>query len=787
MVDRNNYPYSSVITVDFKTKPTQKSLNLPLFDSRLSLYHLVFRILPFNTMKLVQISCLLLLNLLVTGVYGQNNAHLKEIVAYPLNEVKLKMDGKIDEDFWLGIPASGDFHMTVPVEGGAPTQKTEIRIAYDDENLYIGAILFDTDPSGIKAFKKKRDDGLNTDDRFMMIFDTFNDKRRGYFFETNPHALRGDGLVAAGGGGRRVNKDWDGIWKAWTEIGDFGWSVEMKIPFRTLNFDPNADSWGVNFQRTIRRNNEELLWTGYRRNQGLFRPQNAGTMRGLQNPSQGVGLEVIPYGLATTSRTPDSETGQLETTNNAEFGFDVNYNITSSLKASFTYNTDFAQTEVDDRQINLTRFPLRFPERRDFFLEGATILQFASRSGAEPYFSRRIGLSGGVPAPINYGARMLGNVGKNNIYLLHVNTGATEEQKPEHFTVGRYRYDFLEESSIGMIYTRRDTNGDEMLDSLQTRHTVGFDLNLNTSKLFGDQVFQFSAFVVAHNDPSPYNDSTTTWDRSARGVRINFPNQPWRGWASYREFGDHYDPAVGFNRRNGFRRFQPAIRYEPLFEESDVLRSIEWGFFYEYLASLNNQLLTENLSLTLGQVQFESGERFELEVSRNFEFLDEDFDILRDGTVIIRPGEYSNWRYSIEASSASFRKVSVSLRHSGGGFWTGTNNRYGIDLRFRPYSGVFLGAEYRHNRVAAEGGSFNTNLFRIDFGLDFTPDLSISTNIQYDNISQLLGTNSRFRWIITPGTDIFLVYNHNWVNDPMERWSTIQSGLALKAVYTHRF
>lgn len=720
-------------------------------------------------------------------VYGQSEP-VKEITAHPLNGTKLTMDGKVDEGFWLSIPASGDFRMTVPIEGGAPTQKTEIRIAFDDENLYIGAILYDTDPSGIKAFKKKRDAGLNTDDRFMMIFDTFNDKRRGYFFETNPHALRGDGLVASGGGGRRrVNKDWDGIWKAWTEIGDFGWSVEIKIPFRTLNFDPNADHWGVNFQRTVRRNSEELLWTGYKRNQGLTRPQNAGIMRGLQDPSQGLGLEVIPYALGTTSREINDETEQLETTNNAEFGFDVNYNITSSLKASFTYNTDFAQTEVDDRQINLTRFPLRFPEKRDFFLEGSSILQFASNSGADPYFSRRIGLSGGVPAPISYGGRVLGNIGKNNLYLLQVRTGATPEQKPEHFSVGRYRLDFLEESSIGLIYTRRDTDGDESVDSLQTRHTLGVDLNLNTSKLFGDKVFQFSAFFVGHNDPSPFNDSTTTWDRSSRGLRINFPNQPWSGWASYREFGENYDPAVGFNRRNGFRRFQPAIRYEPLFEESDVLRSIEWGIYYEWLASLNNKLLTENLRFTLGQFQFESGERFEIQVSKNFEFLDETFDILRDSTVIIQPGEYRNWRYQFEVSTASFRKVSISAGYSGGGFWTGTNNRYEFEVQFRPFSGVNLGAEYTLNQVSAEGSSFNTNLFRVDFGLDFTPDISISTNVQYDNVSQLLGTNSRFRWIITPGTDIFLVYNHNWVNDPLERWATIQSGLALKAVYTHRF
>ena len=739
-------------------------------------------------MKRKFVSPLLILAALcgATNLYGQENATSKEIIAYPLDGVELKLDGKVDEEFWLALPPSGDFRMTVPIEGGQPSQKTEIRIAFDDENLYISAILYDTDPSGIKAFQKKRDASLRTDDRFMWIFDTFNSKRRGYFFEINPRALRGDGLLTSGQG-RNVNKDWDGIWKAWTEIGDFGWSAEIKIPFRSINFDPKSDSWGINFQRTVRRNSEELMWTGYKRNQGLTRPQNAGVMRGLKDPSQGIGLEIIPYGLATTSTVRDEDTGVNETQNNAEFGFDINYSVTPSLRASFTYNTDFAQTEVDDRQINLTRFPLRFPEKRDFFLEGSTILQFAPRSRVDPYFSRRIGLSDGVPAPINYGGRVLGNVGKNNIYLLQVRTGAINEQPPEDFTVGRYRRDFLKESSIGIIYTRRSSDGDDLIDSLQARHTVGVDFSLSTSEFFGDKVIQFSGYVAGHNQSSPYDDSTSVWDRTSRGLRINFPNQPWNAWASYREFGGFYDPAVGFNRRNGFRRFQPAIRYTPLFEESDVFRSVEWGIFYEYLASLDNFLLTENLQFTLGELRFESGEEIGVQLSRNFEFLDEEFDILRDSTVIIQPGAYTNWQYEINLSTASFRKVSAQVGYEAGGFWTGNIKQYDFEITFRPVPGINLGVEYNLTQVTAEGSGFNTNLFRVDLGFDFTPDISLSTNIQFDDVSRLLGTNTRFRWIITPGSDIYLVYNHNWINDQLTRMYTSQRGLALKAVYTHRF
>ena len=196
------------------------------------------------------------------------DASSKELKGHLLGDTKLIMDGKVDEEFWLNIPGSDGFRMQEPVEGGEATERTEIRVAFDDENIYISAILFDSDPSGIKAFQRKRDASLRTDDRFMWIFDTYNDKRKGYFFETNPLGLRGDGLLGSGSF-RGPNKDWNGIWKAWTHIGDFGWSVEIRIPFRSLNFDPNSDTWSINFQRTIRRKNEELLWTGYRRNQGL--------------------------------------------------------------------------------------------------------------------------------------------------------------------------------------------------------------------------------------------------------------------------------------------------------------------------------------------------------------------------------------------------------------------------------------------------------------------------------------------------------------------------------------
>ena len=728
--------------------------------------------------------------LFVNIVKSQDNLDDKAIRAHFIEKGEITLDGKVDEAFWEKISYVSDFRMREPIEGGDPSEMTEIRIAFDNKNIYVAAIMYDSTPEGIKAFQMKRDASLRTDDRLRVIFDTFHDRRRAYFFEINPRALRGDGLLSTGQGGGRnaLNKDWDGIWKAWTHIGAFGWSAEIRIPFQTLNFDPELDTWGVNFARTIRRNNEELVWAGFKRNQGLFRPQNAGILTGLSGMSQGMGLEFIPYAITQSDKERDPETNASNTESQLDGGFDVNYNVTSSLKASFTYNTDFAQTEVDDRQINLTRFPLRFPEKRDFFLEGTSILRFAPSSGVDPYFSRRIGLREGRPMPISYGGRVLGNLGNNNIAVIHVKTAEVDTLKSEEFSVVRLRHNILKESSIGIIYTRRATDDGEFLpEPLQTRHTLGADIELNTSEFLGNKVLQFNAFFVGHNAENPTDTESSQWDRSVRGIRVNFPNQPWSASVSYREFGVMYDPAVGFNRRNGFRRFQPTLRFSPLFEKSSLIREIEWSVWYERLLSLENKLLTENIRINLGEVRFESGERVEFGVSRNFEFLDDDFDILRDGSVIVPVGDYTNWTYEVGMSTASFRKISASVGFETGGFWTGNISETRASLTVRPSPGINFSLQYEHTDVSVDEGGFSTNLIQLDLGFDFTPDISLSSLIQYDDITEVIGTNTRFRWILTPGTDIFFVYNHNWWNNPDYRMYTINQGAALKGVYTHRF
>ncbi len=709
----------------------------------------------------------------------------KTFDAIKINSDNIKLDGKLDESFWNNISGIDDFLMQEPIEGGKPSENTIIKIAYDENYLYLGAILYDSDPNGIKAFKMRKDAPLNTDDRFMWILDTYLDGRNAYFFEINPRGLMGDGLLTIGQG-RTLNKDWDGIWRPWTHIGDFGWSTEVRIPFHTLNFDPKISTWGVNFQRTVRRKNEEILWSGHKRNQGIYRPQNAGLLTGLNNISQGLGLEVVGYGKVEGSKIENASGNEYDKNANFDGGLDVNYNITSGLKASLTLNTDFAETEVDERQINLTRFPIRFPEKRDFFLEGANIFKFASSSGVYPYFSRKIGLQSGNPVPILYGGRIIGKIGKIEVAAKQVKTRETDFINSEDFSVIRLKQNFLKESSIGILYTRRHTKkGKIFIPPFHNRNTLGLDLSLNTSTFLTNKNLQFQAFAVIHN-PTSLGEISSIWDRSARGIRFNFPNDPWSGSLSYREFGNSYDPAVGFSRRNSFRRVEPRVRFSPILENSSIIRELQWELSFENLMSLQWKKLTQNIRLTPLSIRFESGDEISYQIIRNFEKLDYYFDILGDNSIIIPIGNYTNWLHQIELETSNYRKIVYEVEINTEGFWSGNRTEYQNNLTFRPYPGINLSLGYIYSKVNLKEGSFNTNLIRFLGDFDFSPFISFSSNIQYDDISKQIGMNNRFKYTVTPGSDIYFVYNHNWIEDKGKYITTSILG-ATKITYTQRF
>lgn len=717
------------------------------------------------------------------GLYAQS----REDDVYLINAYRLSgsesftLDGRLTEPFWQHVVPITNFTQQIPVEGGAPSQKSEIYVAYDDNNLFIGAKLFDDQPDEILAWQKRRNQQLSTDDSFRLILDTFNDGRTAYLFATNPAALRSDGLITVGQG-VNINGSWDGIWDVRTSIDSEGWFVEMIIPFRTLDFNPDNTVWGINFQRTVRRNNEEIVWAGWRRHQGLFRPQNAGSLAGLTNLNQGLGLEVVPYVTGTGRR---DYTGSSDAQNdfNADAGFDVSYNLTPSIGTALTINTDFAETEVDQRRVNLTRFPLVFPEQRDFFLEGSSLFSFAPRSGVTPFFSRQIGLMQGEQVPIRAGLKVLGREGNTNMGLYQIRTGSTLGAPAEDFTVTRVSQNILSESKIGFIYTRRATHDDA--DMYNTRHTFGTDMELGTSSFLGNKNLQFQAFFVWHNPHTP-DDHSGFLDRTSRGIRVNYPNFPFYVRWSYREFGSDFDPALGFTQRNAFRRFQPTTGYQWFLTNNSWIRSWEVQAELEYLMDLDFKPQTVNYAISPLVIEFESGEQFRATIQRDFERLDFDFDILRDGTIIIPVDDYHNLTFNTAFSTAGYRRVSAEMDITHQGFWTGIRNSYGLSATVRPYPGINLTGNWSRSDIRLPEKHFHTDVFRFRGNLDLTPNIAITNILQYDNVSDMLGLFSRFRWIITPGSDLFLVYSTNWVQLD-NRFEPIETEGAIKISFNHRF
>ena len=681
------------------------------------------------------------------------------ILTKQISTGKIDLDGLLNEPEWKMVSPAKDFIQRDPIEGAPSTEKTEVYVVYDNNNLYIGAMLFDSDPNGILAYQKRRDQSLRTDDRFMWILDTFLDGRTGYFFEVNPAGLMGDGLIIGSESHWGTNKDWNGIWDARVVILPEGWSVEVVIPFRTLNFNPNLETWGINFQRTVRRKNEDVKWAGFQRNKKLTSPIHAGHLSGLKNLTQGRGIELKPYFSMSSRQMEIDEDMQKNKLN--DLGLDISMNITSGLKGSLTYNTDFAEAEVDQRRVNLTRFPLRYAEKRGFFLEGAGVYSFSPRNDVTPFFSRRIGLSEGKQIPINYGSRLSGQLGNYEIGVIQAQTKPLENISGENFTIARVKRALFKQSYLGLVYTDRSTSKGEVDSSALDQTLYGADLELKTSEFMGSKNLQLQTFFVFHTAPN--NDPNLNLSElSTRGLRLTYPNDIIRTHVSYREFGSMYKPAVGFSRRNGFKRIQPSFSYHPRPKKYDFIRQIEFGVQYEYMTDLNNNMLKKETTITPFNIRFESQDEVAMKIVRLVEYLDKPFSIYEDITIPIK--EYSSKELQLKFETSEKRMISTELEYQTGDFWSGEKQTLKGQISIKPFSGFNIQTEYEKNQVKLSGNNFNTELYNIELGIYPTPRTAIFSNLQYDNVSNALGLFAKLQHTIRPGSDFYLVYTHNWMS-----------------------
>lgn len=694
---------------------------------------------------------------------------------------KIVMDGRLDEAVWLRVTPAANFVQQDPENGAPATEATEVRIVYTADALYLGVMCFDSEPDKWLGYQRRRDEFLQSDDRFMFSIDTYLDGRTAYFFEMNPSGLMGDALRGIGVN----NHQWNGIWTGLATRNDRGWFLEIEIPFSTVNFNPANDAWGINFQRTVRRKNEESLWSGWLYNQGLNRMTSAGLLMGIRDVSQGFGLELQPWGLATVNAAPGR--GAPAAQGKGDAGFDAFYSVTPQLRAVATINTDFAQTEVDQRQVNLTRFSLLFPERRNFFLDGSTFFDFRSAASGgtagtvNPFFTRRIGLGvDGTPQPVTYGAKLTGQSGAYDIGVMQVQTGDDGDIVGENFTAMRLKRRLLSQSYVGAIYTRRAERSDEGTAA----HTSGVDFLLGTSSFRGSDNLQLSGYYLYA--PKPFTGGSKS---SAYGFELEYPNDLWNGEVVYREVQENFDPAVGFVTRTGYRLYAGELILGPRPQNVPWMRRYTVATEVDLLVDPDNgQTLTRVIEAPFS-VELQSADAVEVSVINSYERLEEDFEI---GDATLEAGrDFTFTRIRAGLSTANRRTIAIEPSVEWGDFFSGTLAEAGLEvtLRMRPGLIAYLSGEI--NRVdLPEGTPFTTRLYRATLETQFSPWIALVNNVQFDTQSHVLGWQSRFRWILRPGNDLYVVYTHNWREDPLEvdrRFRTLDQRGASKVIYTLRF
>jgi hypothetical protein len=695
----------------------------------------------------------------------------------------ITLDGRLDEDVWMRAVPATNFVQRDPDNGQLATEQTEVRFVYDNDKLYMGVTLFDSEPDELVYYQMGRDGYLPADDKLQWAIDTFNDGQSAYWWEMNPAGSMADALRGANNSN---NRRWDGIWDARTTRSDIGWTIEMEVPFRTMNFNPDTDGWGVNFQRTVSRKSETSLWMGWPRNQGLNRMSNAGLLTGIQDVSQGSGLDIKPYVVGTAESFPGRDaTGTTE----AQAGVDLFYNITPSLRTNLTVNTDFAQAQVDTRQTNLTRFSLLFPEQRDFFLDGSLFFDLETGGGRGqtliPFQSRRIGLDEeNTPQRINFGGKLTGQAGAFDIGVLQVQTGDETGDEAggslgEDFTVVRLKRRMFRESHLGVLYTRRHTRGGGVGD----RQTMGADVRLATSTFLGSDNLSATGYFLRTTNPLD-----TVGKNAAFGAVVAYPNDPLNLQIGYQEVQENYEAAVGFTRRTGFRNINPQMFFAPRPRQHPWIRRFNFGSRMDlFLDPDDNRLLTREIDITAFEIETHRQERIQLHVLPTYELLEQDFEIA-PGVILPAASEYSFMRYSIRGRTTRQFPITVSPQVEWGEFFSGDRLQLDATLNLRAASGHFYAFSYEWNRVSLPEGEFTTKLYRANAETQFNPRISLVNNVQYDTQSAQIGWQSRFRWIARPGNDFYFVYIHNWLDDPVTgRTYTLDRRLASKILYTHRF
>ena len=682
----------------------------------------------------------------------------------------LKVDGRLDEADWTNAPSIPDLTMMEPVAGGTPTGRTEIKVLASAREIVIGVRCFDPEPARIVAFTKERDGNFDSEDHLLFVIDPFQDGRSGYVFSVNPGGARADGLVVSNG--ESVDKSWDGVWEAAVERDPQGWTAELRIPVFSINFAKGLTAWGFNVQRRVQRLQETERWSAASRDTKVYQTSRAGLLTDLPEFGLGLGLSIRPAILGGLDRP----SRRASTSATGDVSLDLAKRLGPNLTASITLNTDFAETEADTRQTNLTRFPLFFPEKRAFFLEGSDTFGFGLGLSGDirPFFSRRIGLVAGREAPILGGAKLSGRKGKTSLGGLFVRMREEDGVAPaSSLAAVRVRQNVLDESSVGFIATAGDPQG------RTGASTLGVDLTYQNSRFRGGQNFWLGAWgLMARRDG-------LLGSREAWGLKLDLPNDLWDISASYRYVGDGFDPSLGFVPRKSVKAYRASVVFAPRLQGT-FIRQMFHEFFLDYFTNLKNERESYRVFLAPINWRLESGDRLEANVVPTGERLFAPFEIA-DG-VVIPIGTYDWRRYRLEAGTAAKRRLSAQASWWFGGFYNGELDQIELEGTWTPSPIVSFLFNVEHNIGRLPSGDFDQTLVGVKARLNLSPDFQVNSFVQFDNESRSIGTNTRLRWTFHPQGEFFVIYNHN-IRDFKESpagWARDSNALLVKAQYAWR-
>lgn len=706
--------------------------------------------------------------LLTKNIYAQHSTP-SNIEALRIEE-KINFDGKLDEPYWYQVKHIYNFTQRDLDFGKPITEKTEVAILYDKNTLYIGIWCYQQNVKKITAKNMSRDFDYTTDDNFQIMIAPFNDNRTGYLFIINPNGARADIQIY---GGEDGNKDWNGVWDAKTTITDKGWFSEVYIPFSTLQFKKgNVINWAVNFERDIASKNEEALWQGWSRDNSIFAVVNAGTITGLKDIAYSQRFEFKPYTLVGIQYNNNDKNDYP-----VKLGGDLNVNITPSLKLNLTSFTDFAQVESDRIPVNLSRFSVYYPEKRDYFLEGYDKYQFYLGDRNNIFYTRTLGIENYQIVPIIGAIRLFGKAGRNNIGFINLEEEKIDSISTTNNTVLRYKYDIGKQSYIGYIFTNK-------INNTVSNQVLGIDASYQTSNFLKNKNFIIAGDFAVSGNNFQLSDNALTYR-----IFADYPNDLIDNYMSIAAMQKQFNPELGYIRRTNYKSYSWYFRLSPrIFTKYGIKKMIlkPWGFTVYQTLNTGELESLWNETRPLGAI-FKSGERFEINFKQSFDRLDESFELT--DAIAIPTGKYRMFKYEIQFETNPARHIWAALLYNWGRFYTGKITTFEGETGLNINKHININANYTFNKVILPEGNINTHEIATYINYAFNTRINFSFFGQWNSLENVMLYNFRLHWIPKIGSDIYLVFNTNY-EEPIkqvELLKPVTSAGILKLVWRFTF